>query len=61
MNLGVEVAKSTLAAFLTLGGLLHFFWWLRNRIAKGGGRRQARRRRVQAQNDPTRNVPIDPR
>ena len=61
MNVGVEVAKSTLAAFLTVVGFLHLYGWLRHRIVKGGGSRQARRRRDQAQNDPTRNVPIDPR
>jgi hypothetical protein len=62
MNQATAVLKAMLAAFLAVLGLWHLFGSAFSKwLADGGSRREMRRRRAQAQNDPSRNVPIDPR
>jgi hypothetical protein len=62
MNQATAVLKAILAAFLAVGGLWHLFGPAFSRwLADDGRRREMRHRRAQAQNDPLRIVPIDPR
>jgi hypothetical protein len=62
MSQGAALAKAALAAFLAVGGLWHLFGSALSKwLADDGRSRQMRRRRAQAQDDPSQNVPIDPR
>jgi hypothetical protein len=61
MSKGAAELKAAFAAFLALGGLWHLFGpSLGKRLTNGGRDRRTRRRPTRAQNDPSRNVPIDP-
>ena len=62
MSQGAALAKSLVAAILAVGTLWHLFGKvLSNWMSDDASSRERRRRRAQAQNDPSRNVPIDPR
>jgi len=62
VNEVVAMGKAVLAAFLAALGFWHLFGpAVSKRLANDGHSHQRRRRRAEAQNDPMRNVRIDPR
>ena len=61
MNEVVAVGKAVLAAFLAALGFWHLFGPAIGKRLADGQSHQSRRNRPRAQNDPMRNVRIDPR
>jgi hypothetical protein len=60
MNQLLDGLKALLGGLLLVAGAWHLFG-LTAWLAKSSGSRHTRRRVTQSQNDPVRNVPIEPR